>query len=167
MKGGRTRRLAVISVTVAAAMLLSYVEHLLPAPVPIAGVKLGLANIATVFALYTLGAGPAVAVSLVRVFLSALLFGNALALLYSLAGAVAALAVMMLLKRCGLFSAVGVSVAGGVFHNVAQIFVAAAVMRTEALIVFYLPWLLICGVASGAVIGVASGVLVKRLEGIV
>lgn len=165
MKKGRTRQLAVISVTVAAAMLLSYIEAIFPFRIPIPGVKIGLANVATVFALYTLGAGAAAAVSLVRVCLSALLFGNALALLYSLAGAAAALGAMMLLKRIGPFSAVGVSVAGGVLHNVAQVLVAAAVMRTEALVALYLPWLLAAGVVSGAVIGVASGLLVKRLGG--
>lgn len=158
------RTLTVLSLCVAVAMLLSYIEHLLPVFVPIAGVKIGLANIATVFALYTLGASYAVTVSCVRVVLSTLLFGNVLGLIYSASGAVFALAGMILLKRCRLFSAIGVSVVGGVLHNVAQIIAAALVMETFSLVTFYLPVLLVSGTAAGIVIGIASGLLVARLK---
>ena len=105
------KTLTVLSLCVAVAMLLSYVEHLLPVFIPIPGVKIGLANVATVFALYTLGAWYAAVVSGVRVILSALLFGNVLGLLYSTSGAALALVGMILLKKCRVFSAVGFPIA--------------------------------------------------------
>ena len=155
--------LATLAMLVAVAMLLSYVEHLLPSPIPIPGVKLGLANIATVFALYVLGRRYAVIVSLVRVALSALLFGNALGLLYAASGAALALLGMCLLRGCPFFSAVGVSVVGGVLHNIAQVIAAAFVMRTAELIAAYLPLLLVFGTLAGVLIGIASGLLVSRI----
>ena len=159
------RKLTTLSLCVAAALLLSYVEHLLPTPVPIPGVKLGLANVATVFALYTLGKSYAIGVTLVRVVLSALLFGNPLGLIYALSGAFLALFSMCLLSLVPLFSEIGVSTVGGVLHNVGQIIAAAIVMRTAGLITAYLPWLLISGTIAGVCIGIASGLLVKRLKG--
>ena len=158
------KTLTVLSLCVAVAMLLSYVEQLLPVFIPIPGVKIGLANVATVFALYTLGAWYAAVVSGVRVVLSALLFGNVLGLLYSASGAALALVGMILLKKCRVFSAVGVSVVGGVLHNVAQIIAASLVMETLSLVTFYLPVLLVSGTVAGVVIGVASGLLVARLK---
>lgn len=164
MKNRRSARtLATLSLLIAAAMLLSYVEHLLPSFVPIPGVKLGLANVATVFALYILGRRYAVAVTIVRVLLSALLFGNAAGLIYSVSGAALALLGMCLLRGLPLFSEIGVSVAGGVLHNVGQIIAAALVMKTAGLVAVYLPVLLVSGTVAGITIGVASGLLIKRL----
>ncbi len=165
MRNKRTKRLVLLALLTSAAMLLSYIEHLIPPLVAIPGVKIGLANIASVFALYSLGLGPAAAVSAARVVLSALLFGNPLSLFYSASGALLSLVGMWLLKKCGLFSSVGVSVAGGVLHNTAQILSASLVMKTASLTLFYLPVLLLSGTVSGAVIGLASGLLIKRLEG--
>lgn len=157
------RRLTTLSILVAAAMILSYVEHLIPVFIPIPGVKLGLANIATVFALYTLGVRDACAVSVVRVCLSALLFSNLPALIYSLSGAVFSLAVMILLYCFCPFSSVGVSVAGGVFHNAGQLCAAALVMNTPAL-ASYFPVLAVSGTLAGVVIGLGADMLVKRLK---
>ncbi len=164
MRSEKTRKLAVLALSVAVAMLLSYIEHLLPAFAAVPGMKIGLANIATVFALYTLGAPCAAAVSFVRVGLSALLFGNVLGLLYSASGAALALLGMWLLKSCRIFSVIGVSVTGGVLHNIAQIIAASFVMKTSALFVFYLPALLVSGTLAGIAIGIVSGILVKRLK---
>ena len=158
----RTKTLTVLSLSVAVAMLLSYVEHLLPA-FSIPGVKIGLANIATLLALYTLGAWYAAAVSVVRVVLSSLLFGNVLGLLYAISGAVVSLVGMCLVKKIRIFSVVGVSVVGGVLHNVAQIIAASLVMETAALAAFYLPVLLLSGTLAGVAVGVASGLLIKRI----
>ena len=158
------KKLTTLSLTVAAAMLLSYIEHLLPSFVPIAGVKLGLANIATVFALYTLGRSCAIGVTLVRVLLSTLLFGNPIGAIYALSGAVAALLGMCLVSLLPIFSEIGVSTVGGVLHNVGQIIAAAVVMRTAELVTAYLPWLLISGTVAGVCIGIASGLLIKRLR---
>ena len=157
-------RLTLLSLLIAVAMLLSYIEHLLPSFVPIPGVKLGLANVATVFALYILGVRFAVSVSLVRIVLSALLFGNVLGLVYALSGATLALLGMCLLKKMHLFSEVGVSVVGGVFHNVGQIIAAAAVMKTAGLVLVYLPVLLVSGTVAGIAVGVVSGLVIRALK---
>ena len=149
---------------IALAMILSFIESQIPAFVAIPGMKVGLANIAVVFALYTLGFRPALAVSIIRVFLSTLLFGSALSLLYSLAGALISLAGMALLKRSGLFGVTGTSVFGAVLHNLGQIAVAWLILKTQAL-VYYLPFLLFSAVAGGVVIGLISAVLIKRIKG--
>ena len=163
MKKIDTRKLATLSILISVAMILSYIESLVPPLVAVPGVKLGLSNIATVFALYTLGAPAAVTVSVLRVLLSALLFGNFVSLLYSISGAALALAFMLLLKRISVFSTVGVSVAGGVAHNAGQIIAACFVMENAAIAV-YLPPLVISGTLAGVAIGAASGVLVKKTE---
>ena len=119
----KTKRLVLLAMLTAVAMILSYVESLLPS-VGIPGVKMGLANIAVIFALFRFGWKEAAALSLVRVVLVSLLFGSVGAMLYSLAGAVLSLAVMALLRRIDRFSTVGISVAGGVAHNAGQILMA-------------------------------------------
>ncbi|MBQ7737708.1 MAG: Gx transporter family protein [Oscillospiraceae bacterium] len=159
----KTRKLAALSLLTALALILSYVESMVPAPVPVPGVKLGLANLAVVFALYALGFRAAAMISLVRVAAVAVLFGSGVSLLYSLAGAVLALAVMGALKAGGRFSSVAVSVAGGVAHNAGQILVASLLLRTE-LFTYYLPFLIVSGVITGAAIGAVSGILVRRVR---
>ena len=158
-----TKKITTLALLVSVAMILSYIESLIPPLVAVPGVKLGLSNIATVFALYTLGAPAAVTVSLVRVALSALLFGNFVSLIYSLSGAALALAFMLLLRRIALFSSVGVSIAGGVAHNAGQIIAACIVMENGA-ISLYLPPLIISGTIAGIAVGVAAGILVKKTE---
>ena len=158
----KTRRLVFLAMTVAVAMVLSFVESQIPAFVAVPGVKVGLANLAVIFALLVFGTWEAFAVSLVRVLLVSLLFGNAVGWLYSLSGAVLSLCVMLLLRRVGRFSVVGISVAGGVAHNIGQILAAMAVLRSEG-VFFYLPPLLLSGVIAGAVIGIASALLVERV----
>ena len=158
-----TKKLATLSILISVAMILSYLESLIPPLVAVPGVKLGISNIATVFALYTLGAPAAVTVSVLRVLLSALLFGNFVSLLYSISGAALALAFMLLLRRISVFSTVGVSVAGGVAHNAGQI-IAACIVMENAAIAIYLPPLIISGTLAGVAIGAASGILVKKTE---
>ena len=158
-----TKKMVTISSLIAIAMILSYIEHLVPAFVAVPGVKMGLSNIATVFALYTLGWPFAICVSFVRVLLSALLFGNLFSLIYSLSGAALALAVMILLKRIDKFSTVGVSVVGGVMHNVGQIIAACIVMNNAAISLYVVP-LVISGTVAGVVIGVISAILVERIK---
>ena len=159
-----TRRLVTLSSLVATAMILSYIESLFPPFVAVPGAKVGLSNIATVFALYTLGYKSAIAISVVRVFLSALLFGNAVALVYSLAGAFLALLFMIIFYKIGIFSSVGVSVIGGVAHNAGQV-IAAALMMENAAISIYIAPLAVVGTIAGVAVGVAAGLLVKRLKG--
>ena len=160
--GPGTRRTVLLSALVAVAMILSYVESLFPPLLAVPGAKVGLSNIATVFALYTLGWQAAIVVSVVRVCLSALLFGNAVALIYSLSGAALALLVMILFYKLDLFSSVGVSVLGGVAHNAGQVIAAAFVMENAAISVYLIP-LAIVGTLAGVAVGVAAGLLVSRL----
>ena len=159
----KTKKVAVMGLSVALAMILSFVESQIPAFVAVPGVKVGLANIAVVFTLYKLGWKEAAVISLIRVFLVTLLFGNLGLLWYSLAGAVLSLAGMVLLKKTGLFSEIAVSVVGGVLHNVGQLAMASILMETD-LLLYYLPFLLLFGVIAGVVIGLLAGIMVKRIK---
>ena len=157
----KTKRLVLLAMLTAVAMILSYVESLLPS-VGIPGVKMGLANIAVIFALFRFGWKEAAALSLVRVVLVSLLFGSVGAMLYSLAGAVLSLAVMALLRRIDRFSTVGISVAGGVAHNARQILMAMLILQTKQLL-GYLPVLAVSGIAGGVLTGLAAALLIRRI----
>ena len=126
------------------------------------GIKLGLANLVSLCALYLLGPVDAAAITLVRVVLAGLTFGNTFSMLYALAGAVLSLFVMILLKLSGRFGTLGVSAAGGAAHNIGQILVAFAVLQSDGLW-YYLPILLVSGVMCGSVIGLIGGIVVKRI----
>ncbi|MGN0831867.1 MAG: Gx transporter family protein [Candidatus Ornithospirochaeta sp.] len=158
-----TRKIARMGLLVALSMILSYVESLIPAFVAVPGVKVGLANIVVIFALYTLGPIEALTVSLLRVILSSFLFGSVLSLLYSLSGALLSLGGMILMKKVKIFSTTAVSVTGGVLHNVGQILVACLVLETDVLL-YYLPVLILSGTITGAVIGIIASLVIKRLE---
>lgn len=159
-----SRRLARYALLTALAMALSWLESLVPlAGVVPPGVKLGLTNLVVIFALYRMGLRDAAAISLVRVVLVAFTFGNSYSFAYSLAGAALSLAVMALLKRSGKFSLLGISVAGAVSHNIAQVLVAMAVMETSRL-AWYLPVLLVSGIAAGVCVGAAGALIVKRIR---
>lgn len=159
-----TQKVALLGLCTAAALVLSYVELLLP-PLFIAvpGIKLGLPNILIIFVLYRLGLRSAATVSTVRIALVALLFGNTMTLAYSLAGAVLSLAVMAFLKRMDFLSTVGVSVAGGVFHNVGQILMAMLLLGTAEL-GYYLIILTFTGTISGILVGLCGSMMVKRIK---
>ncbi|MBR2808053.1 MAG: Gx transporter family protein [Oscillospiraceae bacterium] len=159
----KTKKLTVMAMTTAVAMILSFVESQIPAFVAVPGVKIGLANIAVVFALYRLGWKEAVAISLVRVVLVSMLFGSIASLFYSLAGAVLSLTGMGLLKKTGKFTEIMISVTGGILHNIGQIGMACLILETAALR-YYLPFLLISGIIAGIVVGILSAVLVQRIK---
>ena len=159
----KNQKIALLGITATIAIVLSYVEAMIPSFIPIPGVKIGLANIAIMFALYKLGLPHASLISFVRLTTLFLLFGGVIPLLYSVAGAFLSLTVMYILKRFTPFSEVGVSVAGGVSHNVAQIMVAVFMFSTESLI-YYLPVLLLSGTLSGIMIGIVSGILIKKIK---
>ena len=158
----KTKKVALLGISVALAMILSYIESQIPAIVP--GVKIGLANIAIVFILYRLGWWQAIVVSAIRVLLMSFLFGNGLQVfIFSIVGATLSLAVMILLKNLLGLSTIVVSIAGGIFHNVGQTVVACFMLSTENYVLI-LPILLISGIISGAVIGLVAGWIVKRSE---
>ena len=158
-----TKKITRWGLLTAAAMTLSWLESLLPAFGMAPGMKLGLANIVTVFALYCMGLRDAAGISLARVLLTAMTFGNAYSLAYSLAGAALSLAVMAGLKKWDQFSILGVSAAGGVCHNLGQLLVAIAVLGTAKL-GWYLPVLTVSGTITGAAIGLAGGLVVRRVR---
>ena len=159
MKSGK---LVLTALLIALAMIFSYVESLIPYSFAVPGIKMGLPNIVILFALYRIGWKRGILISLVRIGLSALLFGNLFSLIYSVSGAVLSLLVMELLKKTGKFHTAGISVSGGVFHNIGQIIAAAFILKTTG-IVFYLPFLLISGVLSGIVIGLIAAVAIRRI----
>ena len=162
----KTQKLTVMALTTAIALVLSFIESQIPAFVAVPGVKMGLANIAIVYALYRLGWKEAAIISiisLIRVVLVSLLFGSAASFLYSLAGAVLSLLGMALLKKTGKFTEIVVSVAGGVLHNIGQIAMASIILETDALR-YYLPFLLVSGILAGVVIGLISGILIRRIH---
>lgn len=148
---------------IALAFIFSYIESLLPIPMPAPGMKLGLANIVTVVGLYTVGIPGTCTVSLIRIILVGLTFGNTFSMWYGLAGGGVSLVLMILCKSTKWFSPVGVSVAGGAGHNIGQVLVAAFVVENEG-VLYYLPVLLIGGVLAGSVIGVVGGMIVMRTE---
>ena len=158
-----TRKLTTLAITVTLAMALSFLESQIPPLVAIPGVKLGLANVAVIFALYRFGAREAAAVSALRVFLVGLLFGSFVSTLYSIAGAILSFVVMLLLRRFKIFSEVGVSVAGGVCHNIGQIAVACVLLETNV-ILYYLPFLLLSGTVAGVGVGALSALLIRKLK---
>ena len=159
---GRTKKIALGGILTALAMIFSYIESLIPIP----GVKLGIANIAIISVLYLLGSGQALLVNLLRITLTAVLFGNFNSFLFSMAGGMLSLLVMVILKKSGHFSIVGVSVAGGVFHNVGQITAAVFLMDTTA-IYYYLPVLLIFGIVTGIIIGLMGSYVTQRVYPVV
>ena len=145
------------------AIILSYVESRIPAFVAIPGVKVGLANIVVILALYTQTLKEAIIISGVRVFAVSLLFSNPVSMIYSISGAFLSLFTMFLLKRLTPLRTVTVSVLGGVTHNVGQIAVASVILETNVLS-YYLPFLILSGTVAGIAVGVAAAVLIKRLE---
>ena len=157
------KKLCILSVSVSLAMVLSFLESLVPPLVAVPGIKVGISNIVSLFVLYALGAPSAFAVSITRVTLSSLLFGSAVSLIYSLSGACLSLLIMIAFKKLGFFSITGVSVLGGVFHNVGQIIAAIIVMKTAAIAV-YLPPLIISGVIAGVLVGLLSGLVLEKIK---
>lgn len=157
------RNLVYPALITAAGLIIAWLEFLLVPPVGIPGVKLGLANIATLAALYLLGARPATCVCVARIMLSGFLFGSLSAVIFALAGGLSALAAMAVLKRTGRFSIVGVSAAGACCHNIAQLGVAAAIARTPGL-VYYLPVLIFAALVTGTITALAARPVIQRIN---
>lgn len=164
MGGYSTQKIARLGLLTALALIAGYIEWLIPIPIGIPGVKLGLANLVIVWALYSMSPAEALAVNGMRIFLAGFLFGSLSMILYSLAGAFLSFLCMYLAKRSGLFGVVGVSVIGGITHNIGQLLVAMAALETESLI-YYGPVLLAAGVITGLLIGVLTLEIRKRFSG--
>lgn len=158
-------RAAYFGVFTALALIFSYLETFIPIPLGIPGIKLGLANLLTVILLYKRNAKEALLLSIVRIVLSGFLFGNMFSILYSLAGGLVSLFVMAVLKHSGKFSVMGVSAAGGVAHNMGQLLVAMAAVETYQ-VGYYFPVLLVAGLLTGLLIGIAAGQILSRLKNV-
>ena len=159
----KTKNLAFLGVCTAFAMVLAYVEVIIPPLFPaIPGIKMGLPNVIIMFLLYRRGPVFASSVSFIRIVLISLLFGNAMSLAYSLAGGFLSILVMILLKRTRLFSIVGVSVTGGVAHNAGQILMAILLLKT-AEFGYYLTVLTVTGTIAGVLTGLCAAQLIKRI----
>lgn len=144
----------------ALAIVFGYIEHLIPMPFGIYGLKLGLANLVVVVMLYSLKAYYAFSVNLTRIILCAVLFGSFTSFWYSIVGGLLSFLVMLLIKKTNKFSPLGVSICGAVAHNAGQTAVAVILLE-EFRIALYLPILLVTGALTGALIGIISIAILK------
>lgn len=158
----KDRKIAFLGFFTSLAVIFGYIDTLLPVFAGIPGVKLGLANLAVIIVLYRYGWKEAALVSAVRIFIVGFLFGNLFSIIYSLAGAAFSLFVMQFLKKRVQFSMVGVSMAGGIFHNLGQLTAAMLVVESFRL-AYYFPILLLSGVLTGICIGVVAWEIWKRI----
>lgn len=159
----KSKNVAFCGVFTALAMIFSYIEAMLPISLGVPGAKPGFANIAILIVLYTVGAKPAFYVDILRIVLTNILFGNMASFIFAMSGGLLSVIVMILLKRINRFSIAGVSVAGGVSHNIGQIIAAAVVTNTPG-IAYYLPVLLVTGVITGVINGCVAGIIKKCLR---
>ena len=157
-----TSKLTIAALMAALALIFSYIEVLIPFNFGIPGIKLGIANLVIIVALYYLGTRYALLINVIRILIGGLLFSGVFGMLYSMAGALLSMLVMVLVKKCGLFSVTGVSMAGGVAHNLGQLLVAAFLVSNLKIFVYF-PVLVISGVVSGAVIGILAYLVLKKL----
>ncbi len=156
-----TQRIAKTGMLLSISLVLSYLEMLLPVLVAVPGVKIGLANIITMFLLYRTDMKRTLAFTCVRVLIAGILFSGVSGIIYSLSGGIFCVVVMSLLKRCSIFSVLGVSMAGAIAHNMGQIFIAILIMENIH-IVYYLPVLCISGVISGLLVGYLAFMIMER-----
>lgn len=159
----KVKNIAMCGVLTTLAMIFSYIDSLILIPIPVPGVRIGISNIAIITVLYIVGVKEAIFVNILRIALTSILFGNATSFWFSITGGMLSIVVMILLKKLDIFSTVGVSVAGGVSHNIGQIIAAVIIMETDA-ILYYLPVLFITGTVAGIVVGVVAAMVLKRLK---
>ena len=157
-----TRKISLYGMLLALAMVLSYVEAMIPINIGVPGVKLGLPNIVTVIGLYSIGVWPTLLISALRILLVGFMFGNTMTLAYSLSGFALSFLTMLLLRKIGGFHRTVVSLTGGVMHNVGQLMAAVALLHSQVLL-YYLPVLMVAGVMAGALIGVVAGLITERI----
>lgn len=162
MKKSAAKKVALYGCFLAFAMIVAYIEVILPFSIGIPGTKLGLANVVIVSCLYMFGVAPALTINLCRIVLSALLFGNLYSMLYAFSGAVFSFVIMILLKRCKGFTVIGVSIAGGVAHNFGQILIAVLITKVPVL-VYYVPVLILVGSLTGLVNGWLAKLMNDRI----
>lgn len=156
-------KVALTAMLAAVAMIFSYIEAIIPFNLGVPGIKLGIANLVILVSLYLLDFKFTLLINLIRIFVSGLLFTGLFGAVYSLSGGLLSLFIMYLLKKTGLFSMVGVSMAGGVAHNLGQLSIAALLVSNMKVFVYF-PVLLFSGLISGIVIGVIAFLILKKLS---
>lgn len=161
-KKSSAQKVALYGVLIALAMVLSYVDMLIPLPVGIPGVKPGLANLVVFLALYTMTAREALLISMVRILLVSITFGNGSAFLYSMAGGILSFLVMCIFQKKDFLLPAGVSIAGGIAHNVGQLLMAAVILENGAVFTYF-PVLLAAGCITGGIIGFLGEQIRKRI----
>lgn len=159
----KTNKITTFGILIALAFIFSYIERLIPLPNFAPGIKLGLANMVVMVALYKIGEKEAFTLSILRIILGAFIFGNLFSLLYSLAGGLLSCILMILIKKTNKFSSIGVSVVGGISHNIGQVLMAMIIVENMN-IIYYLPILLISGVFSGVLIGIVASIIIKHIN---
>ena len=160
-----TKKIARMGMMIAVAFVLSYIESVMPLPTLIPGIKVGLPNMVIVLCLYEGTLIETFGIAILRIVLCGVTFGSLSTMIYSLAGGLLSFGVMLLLKKSDKFSIFGVSIAGGVSHNIGQIIIAIVILQTN-LLIYYIPFLLLAGCIAGVAIGFISALLAKRLHGI-
>lgn len=163
MKGRKAQQVALTGMFVALAFVLSYIENIIPISIGIPGVKLGLANLVVMVALYTLGYRDALFLSIIRIVLVGFTFGSLASMMYSLAGGLLSFLVMVLAKKSEKLSISGVSVLGGVSHNLGQLLIAMLLVENGKLF-FYFPVLCLSGTVAGIGIGLLAAMVTKRVK---
>lgn len=159
----KSKKIASYGLFIALAFIFSYIESLIPLPFPVPGIKLGLANIVVIIAIYGIGVKEAFVLSMVRILLVGFTFRDPSTLAFSFAGGILSWLTMAIFLKLKFFSIVGVSIIGGIAHNIGQIVVAIIYVNNLNLI-YYLPFLMVSGVVSGAMIGVLGALIIKRLK---
>lgn len=154
------KKIAILAIFITLALVLSYVDSLIPLAIVVPGIKIGLANVVIILSLYTIGEKETIFISGIRVILSSLLFGTLVTFLYSMTGAILSFIVMVLLKKKTNLASITISIIGAVSHNLGQIIMAILIMNTKE-IIYYLPILIITGVISGTLIGIFANLLIQ------
>lgn len=157
------KRVSMYGILVALAFIASYIEVLIPFNFHVPGMKLGLANIVVLSALYMGGAEAGITVSLIRIILVGLTFGNPYSAIYGLSGGILSFITMFLLKQTDFFGVLGVSMAGGVMHNLGQLLCAMVLLRLPA-VFSYLSYLMFIGIITGGLIGIVVEEILKRVK---
>ena len=164
MRNKKVQQVALSGLLTSLMLVFGFIERQFPLPVPMPGIKLGLANSVLLYALYMLGIRQTIVLMLLKSLMSWLIYMNLSAMLYSFAGGVLSVAAMILVSRMKGVSPIGVSALGAVFFNIGQILMAAWVLGTPQLIVTYLPVLMVSGVLTGILTGVIAKLVMKHLR---
>jgi len=158
-----SKKIALYGLLIALAFIFSYIESLIPLPFAIPGIKLGLANLVVIIALFGIGIKEAFVLSMIRILLVGFTFRDPSTLIFSFAGGILSWLLMTLTLKVKLFSMIGISIIGGIAHNVGQIIMAIIYVNNPSLL-YYLPLLLVSGVVSGALIGLLGALTISRIK---